>query len=60
MIEISCYTMRPHSKATKNECSYKNLRVVDLNRAKKQNGEYKLSYGKYGTANYVCYRATRD
>lgn len=59
-MEISCYTMRPYSNATKNECSYKNLRAVDLKRSKKHNGVYKLSYGQYGTSNYVCYQATRD
>jgi len=60
MTEVSCYVMRPLSFATNNECTYKNLRSVDLNRAKKQKNVYKLSYGQYGTENYVCYLATRD
>ena len=60
MSEVSCYVMKPLSYATDNECTFKNLRSVDLNRAKKQRGVYKLSYGQYGSDNFVSYSATRD
>lgn len=60
MNEVSCYVMKPLSYATTNECTFKNLRSVDLKRSKKQRDVYKLSYGQHGTHNYVCYLATRD
>lgn len=60
MSEVSCYVMKPLSYATDNECTFKNLRSVDLKRSKKHRDVYKLSYGQYGTSNYVSYLATRD
>jgi len=60
MSEVSCYVMKPLSYATDNECTFKNLRSVDLKRAKKHRGVYKLSYGQYGSSNHVSYVAKRD
>jgi hypothetical protein len=60
MSEVSCYVMKPLSYATDKERTFKNLRSVDLKRVKKQRDLYKLSYGKYGSYNYVSYVATRD
>ena len=60
MSEVSCYVMKPLSYATDNECTFKNLRSVDLKRAKKHREVYKLSYGQYGSSNHVSYVATRD